>query len=90
MCAHESQASTERPGEQVVNAPIPDQPLAEPPVLLDAGLAIEVQELAALLAETVLLARNRAMFPGRLAVVAELALGHDSVRRALAAEETAS
>lgn len=81
-----------------MSAPIPNRPLAEltpkspsgRSVSPDAGLAIEVRELAALLAEVVLLAGDRAVFPGRLAMVAELALGHHSVRRALAAEDTAS
>jgi hypothetical protein len=81
-----------------VSAPIPGRPLVElapkspsgrsvPP---EAVLAVEVRELAGLLAEVVLLAGDRAVFPGRLRTVAELALGHDSVRQALAAEETAS
>jgi hypothetical protein len=46
--------------------------------------------LAALLAEVVVLAADRAVFPSRLQVIAELALEHDSVRRALAADGTAS
>jgi hypothetical protein len=36
------------------------------------------------------LAADRAVFPSRLQVVAELATEHDSVRRALAAYGTAS
>jgi hypothetical protein len=54
----------------------------------DAGLPAEVAELAALLAEVVVLAEDRAVFPSRLQLVAELATEHDSVRRALAAEGT--
>jgi hypothetical protein len=53
-------------------------------------LTAEVAALAALLVEVVELAANSAVFPSRLQVVAELALEHDSVRRALAAEGTAS
>lgn len=49
--------------------------------------ATEVEALAALLAEVVELAGNRAVFPGRWAQVAELAMGHDSVLRAMLAEE---
>jgi hypothetical protein len=43
----------------------------------------EIEALAALLAEVVELAGNRAMYPGRLDLIAELARGHESVRRAL-------
>jgi len=50
----------------------------------------EVAQLAALLAEVVELADDRAVFPSRLQVIAELATEHDSVRRALAADATAS
>ncbi len=50
--------------------------------------AEEVEALAGLLAEVVELGGNRAMFPGRLTVIAELAQGHDSVRRALRGEES--
>lgn len=50
-------------------------------------LAGEVEALAALLAEVVELAGDRAVFPGRWAQVAELAMGHESVRRAMLAEE---
>jgi hypothetical protein len=53
-------------------------------------LTVEVAVLAALLVEVVELAADSAVFPSRLQVVAELALEHDSVRRALAAEGTAS
>ncbi len=50
--------------------------------------ATEVEALAALLAEVVELAGDRAVFPGRWAQVAELAMGHESVRRAMLAEES--
>jgi hypothetical protein len=56
----------------------------------DAGLSAEVAELAALLAQVVVLAADRAVFPSRLQVVAELAREHDSVCGALAAEGTGS
>jgi hypothetical protein len=56
----------------------------------DAGLPAKVARLAALLAEVVELAEDRAVFPSRLQVIAELAIEHDSVRRALAAHGTAS
>lgn len=52
----------------------------------DAGLATEIAALAALLAEVVALAGTRAIFPGQWALIAELALEHDSVRAALQAE----
>jgi hypothetical protein len=52
----------------------------------DAGLAAEIAALAALLAEVVQLAEKRAIFPGQWALIAELALEHDSVRAALQAE----
>ena len=47
--------------------------------------AQELEALAALLAEVVKLARDHAVFPGRWAHIAELAMGHHSVRRALLA-----
>jgi hypothetical protein len=56
----------------------------------DLDLATEVAALAALLAEVVELAADRAVFPSRLQVLAELATEHASVRRALTAEGTAS
>lgn len=49
----------------------------------DGDLAAEVAALAGLLAEVVALARKRAVFPGRWAAIAEVALEHDSVRQAL-------
>ena len=54
--------------------------------LADAGLAAEIAALAALLAEVIALAGKRAFFPGQWALIAELALEHDSVRAALQAE----
>ena len=50
----------------------------------DADLAGEVAALAELLAEVVQLAGQHAVYPGRWAQIAELALEHDSVRTALA------
>lgn len=47
----------------------------------------EIEALAALLAEVVELTRVHAVFPGRWVQVAELAMGHESVRRALLTEE---
>ena len=75
---------------------MPGRPLVERPLpapggrsaLPDAGLPAEVAELAALLAQVVVLAADRAVFPGRLQVIAELALEHDTVRDALAADGT--
>lgn len=60
----------------------PAPPVADPPT--------EVAALAALLAEVVELAGQRAVFPSRWALIAELALEHDSVRAALRAEHTGS
>lgn len=56
----------------------------------DTDLAAEVAALAGLLVEVVELAADRAVFPSRLQVVAELALEHASVRWALAADGTGS
>jgi len=56
----------------------------------DADLATEIAALAALLAEVVELAADNALFPSRWALIAELALAHDSVRAVLQAENTAS
>ena len=47
--------------------------------------AQEIESLAALLAEVVKLAEDRAVFPGRWAHIAELAMEHQVVRRALVA-----
>jgi len=47
--------------------------------------AQETDALAALLAEVVQLAEDRAVFPGRWAHIAELAREHEIVRRALLA-----
>jgi hypothetical protein len=82
-----------------VTAPIPDRPPVEQPPSKapggrsappDTGLATEVAELAALLAEVVVLAGQRAVFPGRWACIAELAIEYPSVRAALAATGDAS
>lgn len=51
-------------------------------------LAMEIQTLASLLAEVVTLAAKRAIFPGQWALIAELALEHESVRAALRSERT--
>lgn len=48
----------------------------------------EVNALAELLADVVMLAGDRALFPSRWELIAELALEHDSVRAALRAEVT--
>jgi hypothetical protein len=56
------------------------------PVRHPYGPVEEVEALAVLLAEVVKLAEDRAMFPGRFALIAELALNHKSVRRALRGE----
>lgn len=80
-------------------APLADRPPVEPPPLTIApggrsvppsDLVAEVEALAWLLVEVVMLAGDRAVFPSRLQVIAELATEHDSVRWALAAEATAS
>jgi hypothetical protein len=79
----------------MVSPSIPDLPLVERRASeasgggsapSDAGLAMEVAALAGLLAEVVALAGTRAVFPGRWAQVAELALEHESVRAALRAD----
>lgn len=72
---------------------VPDRPQVERCPLEAPGsrsapsdaLAREVRALAALLVEVVLLAGDRAVFPGPLVAVAESAMGHGSVRWALAA-----
>lgn len=79
-----------------MSAPIPDRPPIGLPlsptapgsrsVPPDAGLAEELAELAALLADVVVLASDSAVFPSRWALIAELALEHDSVRTALRTE----
>lgn len=48
-------------------------------------LAGEVQALSALLAQVVELAADRAVFPGRWAQIAEQAMEHGCVRRAVCA-----
>jgi hypothetical protein len=74
--------------------PLVERPPSEAPgsrsVPPDDDLPAEVAELAALLAEVVELAEDRAVFPSRLQVIAELATEHDSVRQALATNGTAS
>ena len=56
----------------------------------DIEPATEVTALAELLAEVVMLAADRAVFPSRLQVIAELATEHASVRAALMATGDAS
>ena len=77
-------------------APITSRPPVElPPLTIAPGgrsvphddLAEEVAALAALLADVVQLAGQRAVFPDRWELIAELALEHASVRAALQAEE---
>lgn len=51
--------------------------------------AREIEVLAALLAEVVHLAEDRAVFPGRWAHIAELAREHQTVRRACGGREQA-
>lgn len=76
-----------------MSTPTPDRsPVEQPPSKAPAGrsapadsdLATEVAALAELLVEVVELAEDRAVFPSRLQVIAELALEHPSVRAALA------
>jgi hypothetical protein len=76
-------------GRSLVERPPSEAPggRSAPP---DTALATEVAALAELLAEVVELAGSNAVFPSRLQVIAELATEHDRVRRALAAEGTAS
>jgi hypothetical protein len=81
-------------------APIPDRPPVElPPLTIAPGgqsgrplddLPTELETLAALLAEVVMLAGDRAVFPSRWTQIAELALEQESVRRALRADGPAS
>jgi hypothetical protein len=66
----------------------PPESLGGRPAPSDADPVTEVAALAALLAEVVELAGNSAVFPSRWALIAELALEHDSVRAALRAEQT--
>lgn len=56
----------------------------------DTDPVTEVTALAELLAEVVVLAGQRAVFPERLQVIAELATEHASVRAALVATGDAS
>lgn len=80
-------------------APIAGRPPVElPPLTIAPGgrsvppddLTAEMDALATLLADVVVLVGDRAVFPSRWAHLAELALEHDSVRRALLADGTAS
>ncbi|MGH3548331.1 MAG: hypothetical protein ACRDQU_09510 [Pseudonocardiaceae bacterium] len=80
-------------------APTAGRPPVElPPLTIAPGgrsvppddLTTEVEALAELLAEVVMLAADRAVFPSRLAVVAELAMEYDSVRAVLRADRTIS
>ena len=80
-----------------MSVPTPDRARVEPTpsqapggrsAPADVDLATEVAALAALLAEAVQLAGNSALFPSRWALLAELALEHDSVRAALEADQT--
>jgi hypothetical protein len=66
----------------------PSQSPGGRPAPPDADPDTEVAAPAALLAEVVELAGQRAVFPSRWALIAELALEHDSVRAALRAEQT--
>ena len=56
--------------------------------LPSADLVTEIQTLADLLAEVVRLAATRVIFPGQWALIAELAMEHESVRAALQSEGT--
>ncbi|MBV9059408.1 MAG: hypothetical protein JOZ09_09630 [Pseudonocardiales bacterium] len=76
-----------------MTALIPDRsPVEQPPSKApgdrsappDTDPATEVTALAELLAEVVVLAGQRAVYPGRWEHLAELALEHTSVRAALA------
>ena len=66
-------------------------PVNRPPSKAPGGrsappdMASEIAALAELLAEVVQLAGQHAVFPGRWAHIAELAMEHHSVRAALAA-----
>ncbi len=83
------------PGMRPVTAPIPGRsPVERPPSKAPGGRSAppdtvpttEVTALAELLAEVVVLAEQRAVYPGRWQHVAELALEHASVRSALAGD----
>ena len=80
---------------RTVRAVNPPPITGRPPVTLPdrrpvppGDLTAEVKALAELLAEVVMLATDHALFPSRWALIAELALEHDSVRAALQAEIT--
>jgi hypothetical protein len=82
---------------RAVTAPTPDRPPVEQPLSQAPGgrsappngLAAEIAALAELLAETVVLARQSAVYPGQWEHIAELALEHGAVRAALRTEQTA-
>lgn len=61
--------------------------MSEHGAVRSGNLVAELEALAALLAEVVALADKRAIFPARWAAIAEMAMGHDSVRRAVVAAE---
>jgi hypothetical protein len=78
---------------RTVRAVSPPPIAGRPPVKLPGGgpvppndFTAEVKALAELLAEVVMLAADHALFPSRWALIAELALEHDSVHAALPAE----
>ena len=76
-----SDLNSDRP--LVEHAPVAPGGRSAPP---DGGLGTEIAALAALLAEVVQLAEDSAIFLGQWALIAELALEHESVRAALRAE----
>lgn len=62
--------------------------LSDAPVRSPGGQPVpEVEVLAELLAEVVVLAGQRALFPGRLDQIADRAQEHNSVRRALRSQQ---
>jgi hypothetical protein len=77
-----------------VTIPIPDRsPVVQAGFKAPGGrsaplddLVEEIAALVALLTEVVRLAEKRAIFPSQWALIAELALEHDSVRAALQTE----
>ncbi|MBV8995196.1 MAG: hypothetical protein JO287_16200 [Pseudonocardiales bacterium] len=77
-CDHQERAFLSEPAPLFATAPsrrtAPSGDLAE-----------ELEALAALLAEVVELAAGNAIFPGSWELIAELAMEHESVRRAILA-----
>ena len=65
--------------------PPPSPPAADGHSVPPGGVAEGVQALAALLAQVVELAADRAVFPGRYPQIAEQAMEHGCVRRAVCA-----